>query len=50
MVQEAFSFLLFESMTIHYKVHPTLPRFSVGMEEWTASYLKLLEDELCSKH
>ena len=32
---------LFESVT----VHPTSPRFSLGMEEWTDSYLKSLEDQ-----
>ena len=41
-VRVAISPSLFESVTIH----PTSPCFSLGMEEWTDSYLKSLEDQL----
>ena len=34
--------LLLESVSIH----PMSPRFGLGMEEWTDSYLKSLEDKL----
>ena len=41
-VRLAVSPLLLESITIH----PILPRFGLGMEEWTDSYLKSLEVKL----
>ena len=41
-VRVAVSPSLFESVTIH----PILPHFSLGMEEWTDSHLKSLEDKL----